>query len=118
MSQIRTKEIRISGSMSHKELKKIASGLSATIQVGKNGITQGTITEIDRQLKKKKLIKIKFLRSFIDECEDKELAALELAHQTKSTLLAMMGFTVLLYRQSSQENTKHAEEKKHQKQLR
>lgn len=45
---------------------KMSSELKPLIQIGKNGVTQGLIDEINKALKKKKLIKIKCLRYFLE----------------------------------------------------
>jgi len=41
------------------------------VNVGKNGLTQNTLIEIERELKNKKKVKVKFLRSHIDK-EDRK----------------------------------------------
>jgi RNA-binding protein YhbY len=45
------------------ELRKKAISLNAQIRIGKNGINENIINEINKQLLKHKLIKIKFLKS-------------------------------------------------------
>ena len=68
--------------------------LKTTIQIGKNGITQGTIEEIKTQLKKKKIVKIKFLKN-ADRESFKEKAR-SLAMKTNAELVEMRGFTIIL----------------------
>jgi RNA-binding protein len=84
--------------MSHKkELLEKAKALSPVIWVGKNGITQGVIDEVTKLVKKKRLIKVKFLKSFI-ETTDKKLAAKMLASKTDSKIVMLTGFVVVLER--------------------
>ena len=80
-----------------KELKKKAMGMAATIQIGKSGLTDGTIAEIKKQLKKRKLVKVKLLRSFHDEA-DKDETARSIAEKTGSILVARTGFIIVLYK--------------------
>ncbi len=83
---------------STKELKSKAMGLEPIILVGKSGLTGSVIQEIKIQLKKRKLIKIKFLRSIVKEKGKKELAE-ELASKTNSRIITKVGFVVVLYKE-------------------
>lgn len=76
-------------------LREKAKLLEPVIRIGKNGLTEGTIKEIEKQLKKRKLIKIKLLKSFI-EGKDKKSAAKEVAEKTNSILVDQVGFVVVL----------------------
>ncbi len=66
-----------------------------TLQVGKNGVTDNLIAEIKIQLKKKKKLRIKILRSAMTERDRKEIAA-EVADLTRSRLLQLRGNTFIL----------------------
>lgn len=79
------------------ELKRKAAMIKPLMWIGKSGISQGTITELNKLLKKKKLVKVKFLRNFIEEHDKKESIAL-LSKETQSEIISMVGFTVALYR--------------------
>ena len=81
-----------------KELKSKAMLLEPVIVVGKSGLTDSVIKEIKIQLKKKKLIKVKFLRGIVKEKGKKELAN-ELASKTDSKIITQVGFVVVLYRE-------------------
>jgi len=48
-------------------------------------------------MKKRKLVKVKFLRSFL-EAHDRKKAAAELAEKTGSTLVDQVGFVAVLYK--------------------
>lgn len=83
---------------STKELKSKAMELDPIIIVGKSGLTDSAIKEIKVQLKKRKLIKIKFLRTIVKEKGKKELAE-ELAEKTDSRIIMKVGFVVVLYKE-------------------
>ncbi len=77
-----------------KELKRKAHVLQPLMQIGKNGLTEGTINEIKRQLKARKTIKIKFMKSFpVNEGRLNELLM-----QTKATLVSSVGNVVVLHK--------------------
>ena len=80
-----------------KELKSKAVELKPIIWIGKSGLTDNAIKEIKLQLKKKKLIKVKFLKSIVKEKNKKELFK-ELASKTGSRIIHQVGFVVVLYR--------------------
>ncbi|MEM3512560.1 MAG: YhbY family RNA-binding protein [Thermoplasmata archaeon] len=73
------------------ELHKI----EATVRVGKNGITESVLNEIRNQLKKRKVIKIKFLKSTKDLGTVKEFAEM-LEKKTGARVLDVRGGTVIL----------------------
>ena len=58
--------------MTSKQLIERSKAIEPTIRIGKSGITESQIEEIKKQLKKRKLIKIKFLRSFIESNDKKQ----------------------------------------------
>jgi len=71
--------------MDIKEKRAKARTLYPAMQIGKSGITQGLIRELQKQLKLKKLIKIKLMKSFIEDKNKKEVAK-ELARKTGAEL--------------------------------
>ena len=83
--------------LNNKKLKEKAKTLEPVIRIGKNGLTESTIKEIKKQLNKKKLIKVKLLRAFINNRNKKE-AAKEIAQKTNSQLINLVGFVVILYK--------------------
>ncbi|MDO8741361.1 MAG: YhbY family RNA-binding protein [Candidatus Woesearchaeota archaeon] len=78
-------------------LKDKARNIEATARIGKNGLTKGIIAEIKRQLKDKKIIKVKLLKSFIAG-KDKKSIAKEIAEKTSSEIMQIIGFTITLYK--------------------
>ncbi len=85
-------------SMEKYELKKKASSLSPLVRIGKSGISENVISEVDKQLKLHELIKIKLLRSCLEDTDRKTFAS-ELAAKTGSLLVLVQGNVVTLYRE-------------------
>lgn len=79
----------------NKDMVKEVRRQPASIILGKNGITNDFIEEVKRQIKRKKMIKIKALRSVLSEKRMDEIAS-EIAAKTKSRLLETRGYTMLL----------------------
>lgn len=78
-------------------LKDKARNIEPVVRIGKSGLTGSVIEEIEKQLKKRKLIKIKLLKSFAERKDRKELAG-EIAEKTEAELVSHVGFTVVLYK--------------------
>ncbi|MBN2367735.1 ribosome assembly RNA-binding protein YhbY [Candidatus Woesearchaeota archaeon] len=76
-----------------KELRAKAKLLEPIVRIGKKGLTDETIKEIKRHLKKRKLVKVKILKS----TEDRKKIAKELAKKTGAELIDAVGFVVVLF---------------------
>ena len=72
--------------------------LKPTVWIGKQGCTETMIEEIISQLKKRKLIKVKWLQST-------EVDPESVAHQAKATLIEVRGRTMVL-KKGRKENRK------------
>jgi RNA-binding protein len=68
-----------------------------TIWIGKNGASQESLKEIEKQLEKKQMVKIKILKSALEEDEAKEIAS-RIAEQTEASLVEVRGHTFMLYK--------------------
>jgi RNA-binding protein len=79
------------------ELRSAANQLKVTVTVGKHGITDATIDELNRHLKKDKLVKVRLLKSATHEA-DMNLQAQELADKTRSRLVETRGSTAVFHR--------------------
>jgi RNA-binding protein len=68
-----------------------------TINVGKNGITENLINEINLQLEKNGMVKVKFLRNFrtVSGIHKKDLAR-EIASKVKGEVVDLRGFVLTL----------------------
>jgi len=74
-----------------------AKRLEPIMRIGKSGITDHIIEDLKIHLKKRKLIKVKFLKSGIEGKDRKKLAE-ELASKTDSTVIQQVGFVVVLHK--------------------
>ena len=79
------------------KLKSMSKTLEPIVRIGKNGLTEGIIKEIKTHLKKRRLIKIKLLPSFIQEKNKKELIK-NISTITDSEVIESVGFTVTLHK--------------------
>jgi RNA-binding protein len=79
------------------QLKSDASKISPILNIGKNGITETLIEELNKKLKVNRLVKVRVLKS-AEEGKDLKTIADELAAATRSTLIDVRGRTVVLYR--------------------
>jgi RNA-binding protein len=64
-------------------------------RIGKAGLTDSVIEEIRKQLKKRKIIKVKFLPSHASGKDKKQFAG-ELARKTGAIVVSQVGFVVVL----------------------
>lgn len=78
-------------------LKAEAHDLPAVLQVGKAGLTEAVVAEIEARLKRDRLLKIRLLRSATESGDRKEIGK-ELAERAHAVLVEVRGNTVVLYR--------------------
>ncbi|BHH82638.1 ribosome assembly RNA-binding protein YhbY [Desulforhopalus sp. 52FAK] len=76
-------------------LKGLAHPLNPLVQVGKEGLSPGLITMTSQELKHHELIKVKLGQN---SGLDKHEASVEIAERTGSTLVQLIGKTVVLYK--------------------
>ncbi len=86
-------------SKQRKNLEKLAHDLQPVVIVGWAGVTDGVISMVDNSLAAHELIKVKF-NEYNDEI--RELTT-ELCQKTDATLVRIIGFTVILFREAEQE---------------
>ncbi|NWF87265.1 YhbY family RNA-binding protein [Candidatus Bathyarchaeota archaeon] len=80
-----------------RRIKRKLSGENPTIWVGKNGISEQLLKEIEKQLEKNEMVKVKILKSALGKTEAKHVA-LSIAGQTTSSLVEVRGHTFMLYK--------------------
>lgn len=80
--------------MEGKNARKKAHELEVSMQIGKSGITDTVVEQIIKQIKKRKVIKVKFLASAVEG--NKEELFEELAEKTNTELIHKIGFTIVL----------------------
>lgn len=80
-----------------KKLRAKAQGLQPVVRIGKAGLTEQVITEIKKQLKMHKLIKIKFLNNLLDTntATKAELVA-EMQQKLSAEVVGVVGNVVTL----------------------
>lgn len=76
-------------------LRGLANPLTAILQIGKNGLNDNLIKQVDDALESRELIKISVLETAPDE---KRVLAEELASSTNSFLVQVLGNKITLYR--------------------
>ena len=83
-----------------KGLKKMALNptLEVTIRVGKSGLTESLISELDAQLKSRKLVKAKVNRSLSNDSADRLQLWQMLADSTSSNLIITRGNIAVFHR--------------------
>ena len=86
------------------KLRGIAMKMEPTAQVGKNGIIDTLIKQIDEQLEARELIKVTVLQN--SELDAKAVAN-DLAEATGAEVVQVLGFKITLYRVSKKDNFKH-----------
>lgn len=79
------------------ELRKKARALKPLINVGKNGLTDSLILEIEKIIKKKKLLKIKLNKSALGEGDKKDLLK-KVLEKTGAELVDFIGFNIVIYK--------------------
>lgn len=83
-------------------LRKLAQTENAIFQIGKGGISENQINQIIEALEKRELVKITLLDTVED---DKNEIANQLAENTKSEIVHVLGRKITLYKQSSTKPT-------------
>lgn len=80
-------------------LRGLAHSLSALVQVGKQGVTEGVVDQIDRCLDAHELIKIKL--EVDDQNEFRDVLD-ELCREVGASLVQTIGHTAVFYRPSKE----------------
>ncbi len=85
-----------------RHLRSLAHHLQPIFQVGKGGVNENLIRQVDETLEVRELIKI----SILNNCEDdKEEIAKEIAHGAGAELVQIIGKTIVLYKESKEKKT-------------
>lgn len=75
---------------------------SPTVWIGKECLTDQSLIEIEKQLKKNKMLKIKILKSALIQETKKEIAE-KAAEKTGALLVDLIGSIFILYRRKDKE---------------
>lgn len=90
-----------------------ANGLEPLFQIGKGGISDGLIAQIEDALDARELIKIKALLESIPQ-PPKELAQ-AIVEATKADVIQVIGGCIILYRENPELRAKEKEKEKRKK---
>ena len=82
-----------------KEAGLRAGALSPVVNVGKNGLTDGLLAQVGRELETKRLIKVKLLKSAAASRAEIASLAGRLAGKVRAELVEIRGRTITLHRQ-------------------
>ncbi len=80
-----------------RRIKRRLSGGKPTVWIGKNSVSQELLKEIEKQLEKRKMVKIKILKSALQGDKAKQIAS-RIAEQTEASLVEVRGHTFMLYK--------------------
>ena len=72
-----------------------------TAWIGKDGLTPGLSNQIDKQLEKNRMVKVKILRTALQNVTARVIAT-KTAEQTCSSLVEVRGHVFILYRRRKQ----------------
>lgn len=80
-------------------LRAEANKLKPIFQVGKSGVNENMIIQINEALEKRELIKVSILQNCM---EDKETVAKQLVDGTQAILVQIIGSNIVLYKESKE----------------
>ena len=85
------------------QLRAMANGLDTILHVGKEGVTENVVKQTDQALEARELIKGRVLENSMLTAKE---AGAELAQQTRSDVVQVIGTKFVLYRESHQKDKK------------
>jgi putative YhbY family RNA-binding protein len=89
-------------------MKRELSVEKPTVWVGKEGASPQTLSEISRQLERKKMVKVQILTSAL-KGESAKVVASRIAQQTESALIDVRGHTFTLHKPRKKRSEKLSE---------
>jgi RNA-binding protein len=78
-------------------VKRTLSEESPTILIGKGGVSEEVLKEVEKQLDKKKMVKVKLLGTALQGGKTKQIA-IEIAERAEASLVEVRGHTFMLYK--------------------
>ena len=90
--------MKILTSTDRKKLRGLAHHLKPLVMIGQKGLSENVVDATEAALLEHELIKVKFL----DFKEDRKNLSAELSKKTESTLVGLVGNTLMLYKQNPQ----------------
>ena len=80
-------------------LRAKANQMRPIFQVGKTGVNENMVVQINEALEKRELIKVSILQNCL---EDKQVVADELVEGTNAELIQIIGNNIVLYKESEE----------------
>ncbi len=81
-----------------RHVRHVLKDENPTIWVGKDGLTPQSIAEIEKQLQKNKMVKIRILPAALKELTTAEEIAKKAAKETDASLVEVRGHVFILFR--------------------
>ena len=81
-----------------RHVKHVLKDENPTVWVGKEGVTPQLASEVEKQLQKNKMIKIRILPAALAENNTAQTIATKAAEQTGSALVEVRGHVFILFR--------------------
>lgn len=79
-------------------LRATGQSLDVAFQVGKSGITDGVVKELQAHLSREPLVKVRILKGAREEGDDTKALAQDLAARARVRLVEVRGHTALFHR--------------------
>jgi len=80
-----------------RRIKREFSDEKPTVRIGKSGLSAENLSEINNQLEKREIVKVRILKTALQTEKAKEIAS-KTAEKTGATLIDVRGHTFILYR--------------------
>jgi len=81
-----------------RHVRHVLKDENPTIWIGKEGLTPQSVAEIEKQLQKNKMVKIRILPAALQELNTAESIAAKAAKSTDSALVEVRGHVFILFR--------------------
>jgi putative YhbY family RNA-binding protein len=88
-----------------RHVRHVLKDENPTIWVGKEGLTPQSVAEIEKQLQKNRMVKIRILPAALQELNTAESIAANAAKATDSALVEVRGHVFILFRKRKQVET-------------
>jgi putative YhbY family RNA-binding protein len=88
-----------------RHVKHMLKDENPTIWIGKEGLTPQITAEVEKQLQKNKMIKIKILPAALTDDNTAQTIATQTATQTDAALVEIRGHVFILFRKRRQTST-------------
>ncbi|MDR2699573.1 MAG: YhbY family RNA-binding protein [Nitrososphaerota archaeon] len=85
-----------------RHVKHVLKDENPTIWIGKEGLTTQLTAEVEKQLQKNKMVKIKILQNALTDSNTAQTIANQTAQQTEAALVEVRGHVFILFRKRRQ----------------